>query len=353
MQKIYAKFKKSVPILVIGGAGYIGAHVCKELAKNGFYPITYDDLSTGHSYAVQWGPLIRASLSDEKTLEKVFNKYQPKAVIHFAGNALVVESIQNPEKYYLNNVNATVILLKVMRKFNVTNFVFSSSCATYGNPTALPIRETHPQNPINPYGRSKWMVEQICKDFEKAYQIKSVCFRYFNAAGADLDCEIGENHTPETHIIPLIIENALGQRKALNIYGMDFPTPDGSSIRDFIHVKDLAIAHMKAIFWLFEKNESLYVNLGTGKGSSVLDIVNAVEKFSQKKIQIQKHPRRPGEPPMLVADYEMAHKALHWTPQYSDLQTIIESAWRWHQYLKKNREVLQELSDESQSTISL
>lgn len=352
MQKIYAKFKNPTPILVIGGAGYIGAHICKELAQNGFYPITYDDLSTGHSYAVQWGPLIQAELSDKKTLEKVFKKYQPKAVIHFAGNALVMESIRDPGKYYANNVSATITLLQTMKKFEVKSLVFSSSCATYGNPEILPICESHPQNPINPYGRSKLMVEQICKDFEEAYGIHSVCFRYFNAAGADLDCEIGENHTPETHIIPLVIKTAMGLRDHLSIFGTDFPTPDGSAIRDFIHVKDLSIAHFKALLWLLQKRQSLYVNLGTGNGLSVKEIIRTVEQFSKNKIPTIEQEKREGEPPMLVADFEMAKRYLNWSPNYSDLKTIISSAWNWHQYLIKNREALNEKTD-SQTSISL
>lgn len=315
-----------IPILVTGGAGYIGAHTCKLLSQNGFLPIVYDNLSTGHLYAVKWGPLIQDDLANKKSLAAVFEKFSPQAVIHFAADAIVMESMRDPAKYYRNNVINTIQLLETMRDFEVKKLIFSSTCATYGNPLFTPITEEHPQNPINPYGRSKWMVEQIINDFHKAYGLEAIILRYFNAAGADREGEIGENHTPETHLIPSIIEAGLGKRAHIQIYGTDFDSKDGTAVRDYIHVEDLARAHVEAL--RCKGNE--IINLGTGCGYSVLEIVNAVEKYCGMKVEIELKPRREGEPGVLSADFGKAKRLLGWEPKYSDLKTIVASAWNWH-----------------------
>lgn len=340
MNKIHPNFDTKTPILVVGGAGYIGSHVCKELAQAGYYPITFDNLSTGHSYAVKWGPFIKGDLSDSKALDQVFMKFRPKAVLHFAGSSLVVESINDPGKYYLNNVACTVNLLEAMKRHNVQYLVFSSTCATYGNPQFTPITESHPQTPISPYGRSKKMLEDIARDYEQAYGLKTVALRYFNAAGADLETEIGENHSPESHLIPLVIETAMGLRQKIKIFGTDFETEDGTAIRDYIHVKDLAKAHHQALKWLLKNKSSNYLNLGTGQGVSVQQIVTAVEKHCNKTICVSKEKRRTGEPPILVANAAHACEVLDWKPEYSDVQTIISTAWKWHEYMYNNKQLL-------------
>lgn len=320
-------------ILVTGGAGYIGSHVCKLLAKEGFVPVCYDDLSTGHAYAVKWGPFIQGELSDRKKLEETFRQFQPKAVLHFAASALVIESVENPAKYYRNNVVSSLTLLEVMKDFGVKNLIFSSTCATYGQPQLTPLTENHPQNPINPYGKSKWMVEEMIRDFCSSYQMHAGILRYFNVAGADLEQEIGENHDPETHLIPSVIQVALGQKEEIVVYGTDFPSHDGSAVRDYIHVLDLANAHILSLKELMQSQESFVLNLGTGKGYSVLEIIQAAEIFTDRSIQVRIEKRRPGEPSHLVADGSLAQEKLGWVPKYSDLNTIIESAWKWHQLL--------------------
>lgn len=317
-------------ILVTGGAGYIGSHTCKALAKVGFIPVTYDNFSTGHPYAVKWGPLVTGDLRDRKQLDLAFKQYKPKGVLHFAASALVIESMTNPGKYYNNNVTGSISLIEAMIENHVPHLVFSSTCATYGHPQFSPITEEHPQNPINPYGRSKLMVEQIIQDFEKTHNLRSVTLRYFNAAGADVTSEIGENHTPETHLIPSIIEVAQGLRKELVVYGTDFPTQDGSAIRDYIHVDDLAKAHVLALQWLFTNNQSTSINLGTGIGSSVLEIHRAVEAISKNKIPVRFEKKREGEPSHLIADNKKAKDLLNWTPELSSLPQLIETAWKWH-----------------------
>lgn len=321
----------SETILVTGGAGYIGSHTCKALAKAGYTPVVYDNLSNGHAYAIKWGPFVHADLNDFAKLHEAFSLYKPKAVIHFAADALVVESVANPGKYYRNNVGSTIALLEAMRDHEVRKLVFSSTCATYGNPLFTPITEKHPQNPINPYGRSKWMNEQIIHDFETAHGLEATILRYFNVAGADLETQIGENHTPETHLLPNIILAALGLKEEIVVYGTDFPTKDGSAIRDYIHVQDLADAHVLAL-----KCPRNTINLGTGTGYSVLEIIDAVEKFCGKKIPVRLESRRPGEPGILTADNKLAKEFLQWNPQVSDLPTLIESAWKWHQLLSEN-----------------
>jgi len=327
-----------IPILVTGGAGYIGAHTCKALKDAGFLPITYDNFSTGHRYAVQWGPCVEGDLRDSKTLEETLQKYKPKGVLHFAASALVIESMHNPGLYYDNNVGGSLSLLEAMRKHEIPYLVFSSTCATYGNPQFSPITEEHPQLPINPYGRSKLMVEQIIEDFGRTYGLCSVNLRYFNAAGADFSGSVGENHTPETHIIPLIMQVAQKIRKEITIYGTQFPTPDGTAVRDYIHVVDLARAHVQALQWLFAHKKKRSINLGTGKGFSILEIVKAVEEFTKEKIPVRFESERAGEPSHLVADNTKARNVLGWAPEYSSLPMLIESAWKWHTRITSSSE---------------
>lgn len=322
-------------ILVTGGAGYIGSHTCKALAKAGYLPVVFDNLSTGHAYAIKWGPFVQADLNDKEKLRETFATYQPKAVIHFAASAIVVESMGDPGLYYRNNVGSSIALLETMRDFGVKKLVFSSTCATYGNPQFTPITERHSLLPINPYGRSKLMVEQIISDFQVAHDLEAVILRYFNAAGADLETQIGENHTPETHLIPVIIQAALGLREEVVVYGTDFDSRDGSAVRDYIHVADLANAHVAAL-----NCRSATVNLGTGTGYSVLEIIDAVQKFCGKTIPVRLENRRAGEPGILTADNQKARQLLNWTPAVSDLPTLIESAWKWHQLLFENADLV-------------
>jgi UDP-glucose-4-epimerase GalE len=327
-------------ILVTGGAGYIGSHTCKALAKAGFLPIAYDNLSTGHAYAVKWGPFVEGDLRDEALLSETFKTYQPKAVLHFAASALVVESMRDPGKYYKNNVASSIALLEAMRQHEVHHLVFSSTCATYGQASSIPITEEHAQLPINPYGRSKLMVEQIIADFEAIYPLQTMILRYFNAAGADPETELGENHTPETHLIPSIIQTALGAPRELVVYGTDFPTKDGSAIRDYIHVSDLSLAHVAALKKLLAGGKSAQINLGSGRGYSVLEIIDAVQKFSRLSLPTRLEMRRQGEPSTLLADNTKASQLLEWSPTLSDLPTIIESAWKWHKLLFENEPLL-------------
>lgn len=317
-------------VLVTGGAGYIGSHVCKALFRNGFLPVVYDNLSKGHSYAVKWGPLVEGDLGDRKALKEVCRIYRPMAAFHFAADALVPESMINPAKYYRNNTVNSLNLLEVLCEMDVPHLVFSGTCAVYGIPQFLPITEEHPLAPINPYGRSKQMIEWMLKDFEDAYGLRFAVLRYFNAAGADLDLEIGEDHFPETHLLPSLIQSALN-REEITLYGTDFPTRDGSAIRDYIHVQDLAEAHLAALCYLMNKRKSVTVNLGSEKGTSVLELYKAVEEYSGQKINARFGPRRAGDPPSLVASAEKAKELLGWTPKYSDLKTLIESAWGWHE----------------------
>ena len=317
-------------ILVTGGAGYIGSHACKALARAGWRPVAYDNLSRGHRGAVRWGPLIEGELADRGRLEAVLRGEQVEAVMHFAAFAYVGESVRDPALYYRNNLGGSLALLDSMRAAGVGRIVFSSTCATYGIPEVVPIGEDAPQRPINPYGETKLAIERVLRWYGEAYGLRSVSLRYFNAAGADPDGEIGEAHDPETHLIPLAVETALGQRASLDVYGTDYPTPDGTAIRDYIHVQDLAEAHVRALACLDAGNASLALNLGTGRGYSVREVIAVAEAESGRPVARRETPRRPGDPPALVADPSRAQTILGWRAQISDLPTIIRTALAWH-----------------------
>jgi UDP-glucose 4-epimerase len=317
-------------ILIVGGAGYIGSHINKMLNQKGYDTLIYDNLVYGHKEAVKWGTLEIGDLADEQHVDEIFQKNKIDAVFHFAAYAYVGESVTNPSKYYNNNVSNTLHLLDAMVKYDVKNIVFSSTCATYGTQDTIPITENMPQNPINPYGKSKLMVEKILEDYHKAYGINYCCLRYFNAAGADPDGEIGESHTPETHLIPLILAAAAGERDNIKVFGTDYPTRDGSCIRDYIHVTDLADAHLRALDYLKKGGESTCMNLGNCTGNSVLEVIEAAKKVTSKDIAVLLDERRDGDPAILVGSAEKAEKLLGWKPQYSDIHTILEHAWKWY-----------------------
>jgi UDP-arabinose 4-epimerase len=317
-------------ILVTGGAGYIGSHTCKALSMAGYLPIAYDNLVYGHRDFVKWGPFEQGDIADQDRLQEVIRKYGPEAVVHFAAFAYVGESVEEPAKYYRNNVAGSLTLLEAMRSQGLRKIVFSSSCATYGIPLSLPISENHIQHPVNPYGWSKLVVEQMLKDFDRAYGIRSIALRYFNAAGADPDNEIGEDHSPETHIIPLVLDAALDIRPRVTIFGDDYPTPDGTCIRDYIHVTDLAEAHVLALKKLEAGSASSAFNLGTGLGYSVKEVIAAAEHVTGKRIPTMIGPRRPGDPERLVSDPGSAMRELGWQPRYGDITTILRHAWNWH-----------------------
>lgn len=318
-------------ILVTGGAGYIGSHTCKALKKAGYTPVSLDNMVYGHDWAVKWGPLVRGDILSAADLDGVFAKFKPSGVLHFAAFAYVGESVHNPAKYYHNNVTGTLSLLDAMRRHGCGHIVFSSTCATYGVPQSLPIPEDHPQHPINPYGWSKLMIEQILRDYEQAYGLTHAALRYFNAAGADPDGEIGEDHDPETHLIPLVIHAALGLRKHIEVFGTDYDTPDGTAIRDYIHVTDLADAHVAAISRLLDKGGSMMLNLGTGVGNTVRQVIEAVERVSGRTVPVVEGPRRAGDPPALYANAGGAGRLLNWTPRLSDIEATVATAWRWHE----------------------
>ncbi len=322
-------------ILVTGGAGYVGSHACKALAEAGYLPITFDNLSRGHRWAVQWGPLVQGDLLNPSDLERVFAEYQPSAVLHFASLAYVGESMTRPQDYYRINVAGSLGLLDAMRASSCRAIVFSSTCATYGVPNSTPIDESIPQNPINPYGRTKLMVEQMLRDHHRAHGISFIALRYFNAAGADPECRIGECHNPETHLIPLTLEAAMGRSPQVSIFGSDYDTPDGTCIRDYVHVEDLAQAHLAALESLLQNDQTADAyNLGTGSGSSVLEVIDICERITGHSITRQFEPRRAGDPARLVAANERAKRKLHWEPKMSQLSTIIESAWRWQKKIE-------------------
>lgn len=320
-------------ILITGGAGYIGSHTNKLISNKGFETVIFDNLSTGHHDFVKWGKLFEGDLSSVDDLNKVFSDYKIDAVIHFAASAYVGESMYDPQKYYFNNVVNTLNLLKTMRKYNCDKIIFSSSCATYGEPLYTPIDENHIQNPINPYGKSKYMIENILEDFSIAYNLKYISLRYFNAAGADLDLEIGEKHNPETHLIPLLLDAASGKSEKFKIFGSDYKTKDGTCIRDFIHVNDLAQAHLLSLESLLDNGKSDIFNLGVGVGFSILDAINAVEEITSSQISTEIHDRRSGDPAILIASSDKIIRKLKWEPEYADLISIIKSAYNWHKTL--------------------
>jgi len=317
-------------ILVTGGAGYIGSHANKELTKAGYETVVLDNMSYGHPDFLKWGVFEEVDLGDLESIRNVFRKYEIEAVMHFAAFTYVGESVEDPQKYYLNNLRNTLNLLQVMNEFEVRKLVFSSTCATYGNPQKIPLTEDHPQNPINPYGQGKLMVEKVLKDYSSAYGLRYVSLRYFNAAGADPEGEVGERHEPETHLIPLILDAAMGKREDIKIFGTDYPTTDGTCIRDYIHVTDLADAHIKALKYLEDGGESEVFNLGNGNGFSVREVIEEARKVTGKEIKATETERRPGDPPVLVGSSEKARKILKWQPKYDDLTKIISTAWEWH-----------------------
>lgn len=318
------------PILIIGGAGYIGSHTAKLLHKKGYKPIVLDDLSTGHRQAVRHGSLHEGSYNDASQVERVLREHKIGTVMHFGAKALVGESVENPLLYYSSNVGGTLSILAAMRGAGASNIIFSSTAATFGEPSPqdVPIHERVAQSPVNPYGRSKLFAERILRDMDAAYGIKSGILRYFNAAGADPERELGEDHRPETHLIPRVLAVALGREERLTVHGSDYPTPDGSCVRDYIHVNDLAAAHIQAMELLWEKRESFDFNLGTEHGYSVLEVIRTAEKVTGRKIPYEVGPRRPGDPPVLVADSAKAHRTLGWRAGF-DLAGMIETAYQW------------------------
>jgi UDP-arabinose 4-epimerase len=318
-------------ILVTGGAGYIGSHACKSLARAGYLPVTYDNLVYGHEWAVKWGPLERGDILDRSRLDQVIAQYNPSAIMHFAAFAYVGESVTDPGKYFRNNVAGSLNLLEAARDHRIEQFVFSSTCATYGMPDRLPITESTPQNPINPYGASKLMVERMLSDFSAAHGLRSIALRYFNAAGADPENEIGEDHDPETHLIPLVLDAARGRRSSVTVFGTDYDTVDGTCVRDYIHVTDLADAHVKALGALVAGSGSAAYNLGNGQGFSVQAVIDVVERVVDLKVPVERGQRRQGDPAVLVADCSKALVELGWQPKLSALDRIIGTAWAWHQ----------------------
>jgi UDP-arabinose 4-epimerase len=317
-------------ILVTGGAGYIGSHACKALARAGYEPVVFDNFSTGHRWAVRWGPLVEGQIADRRLVRRTLEKYHVDAVMHFAANALVGESMEHPYKYLHDNAAHSLQLLEAMRETGVQRIVFSSTCATYGIPQQIPISERSAQAPVNPYGESKLFVERALSWYERSHGLAWVALRYFNAAGADADGEIGEDHEPETHLIPLVIQAALGLRPPVRILGTDYPTPDGTAVRDYIHVEDLVEAHIKALKYLDQGGESMAVNLGTGTGHSVREVIAAVERVSRRSVPVRTAARRAGDPAALLADNRRAGEVLSWKPRYTDLDAIVDTAWTWH-----------------------
>lgn len=327
-------------ILVVGGAGYIGSHMVKMLSKTGHSVVVLDNLSTGFKDAVKYGQLIIGDLADLNSLENLFQQHDFDGVIHFAANSLVGESMNFPSKYYRNNVSNTLNLLDVMVRHEVKNFIFSSTAATFGEPEYVPIDEAHPQNPINPYGASKLMIERILQDYASAYDLNSVCLRYFNACGADPEGELGENHDPETHLIPLILQAASGRRDSITVFGRDYATEDGTCVRDYIHINDLCSAHSFALDCLLNEKGAgaLAFNLGNGKGFSVQQVIDVVQKVVAEdglSLNVKEGIRRQGDPAVLIAKATLASSKLGWQPKYTDLETIVRHAWAWEKKITK------------------
>jgi UDP-glucose 4-epimerase len=316
-------------ILVAGGAGYIGSHTCLDLASKGFTPVVFDNLSNGHAEFAQWGPLEKGDIRDRAALDAVFRKYKPEAIIHFAAAIEVGESVRDPGSFYENNVAGTITLLRAAQAAGVDKIVFSSTCATYGVPTTVPMDENHVQSPINPYGRTKLLVEEILRDLDRYQGFRSFILRYFNAAGADPEGRIGEWHSPESHAIPIAIEAALGRRAGFQVLGTDYDTRDGTCVRDFVHVLDLADAHTRAIQHLLENQTSHALNLGTGHGTTVKEMLESIKRVTGRAFDVQYGPRREGDSPVLVADNTRAKQVIGWSPRH-DLESIVKTAWKWH-----------------------
>lgn len=318
-------------ILVVGGAGYIGSHMVKMLTAQGHAVVTFDNLSSGHRDAVLGGEFALGDLADQAALDNVFKLHQPEAVMHFASFIQVGESVRKPDMYYRNNFSNTLNLLDAMVAHGVKHFIFSSTAAVFGEPDYVPIDEAHPNRPVNPYGRSKWMVEQVLADYDLAYGLKSVCLRYFNAAGADPEGLLGERHDPETHLIPLILQAASGRRDNIQVFGRDYDTPDGTCIRDYIHIVDLCSAHALALAHLTQGGQSERYNLGNGAGFSVQQVIDTVERVTGNTVTVVDGPRRAGDPARLVADATRARNELNWKPIFSELEQIVAHAWAWEQ----------------------
>ncbi len=316
-------------MLVVGGAGYIGSHTCLDLANKGFKPVVYDNFSNGHREFVKWGPAEEGDIRDRARLDEVLAKHKPAAILHFAALIEVGESVKDPVSFYENNVIGTLTLLSAAQAAGVKAFVFSSTCATYGLPQSVPLDESHRQVPINPYGRTKYIVEQALADYDQYKGLRSVILRYFNAAGADFEGRIGEWHTPETHAIPLAIDAALGRRQGFKVFGSDYDTRDGTCVRDYIHVLDLADAHVRAVEYLLDGGDSVALNLGTGTGTTVKELLGTIETVSNRPFPVEYVGRREGDSTTLVANNDKARDILGWSPQY-DLTEIIQSAWNWH-----------------------
>lgn len=316
-------------MLVVGGAGYIGSHTCLDLANKGFKPVVYDNFSNGHREFVKWGPAEEGDIRDRARLDEVLAKHKPAAILHFAALIEVGESVKDPVAFYENNVVGTLTLLSAAQAAGVKAFVFSSTCATYGLPQSVPLDESHRQVPINPYGRTKYIVEQALADYDQYKGLRSVILRYFNAAGADFEGRIGEWHTPETHAIPLAIDAALGRRQGFKVFGSDYDTRDGTCVRDYIHVLDLADAHVRAVEYLLDGGDSVALNLGTGTGTTVKELLGTIETVSNRPFPVEYVGRREGDSTTLVANNDKARDILGWSPQY-DLTEIIQSAWNWH-----------------------
>ncbi|GAA3093605.1 UDP-glucose 4-epimerase GalE [Rhizobium viscosum] len=316
-------------VLVVGGAGYIGSHTCLDLANKGYKPVVFDNFSNGHREFVKWGPAEEGDIRDRARLDEVLAKHKPSAILHFAALIEVGESVKDPVSFYENNVVGTLTLLSAAQAAGINAFVFSSTCATYGLPQSVPLDETHRQVPINPYGRTKYIVEQALADYDQYKSLRSVVLRYFNAAGADFEGRIGEWHQPETHAIPLAIDAALGRRQGFKVFGSDYETRDGTCVRDYIHVLDLADAHVRAVQYLLDGGESVALNLGTGTGTTVKELLGAIEDVSRKPFPVEYIGRREGDSHTLVANNDKARDVLGWVPQH-DLSQIIQSAWNWH-----------------------
>ena len=316
-------------VLVVGGAGYIGSHTCLDLANKGYAPVVFDNFSNGHREFVRWGPAEEGDIRDRARLNEVLAKHKPSAILHFAALIEVGESVKDPVSFYENNVIGTLTLLSAAQAAGINAFVFSSTCATYGLPQSVPLDETHRQVPINPYGRTKYIVEQALADYDQYRSLRSVVLRYFNAAGADFEGRIGEWHQPETHAIPLAIDAALGRRQGFKVFGSDYETRDGTCVRDYIHVLDLADAHVRAVEYLLKGGDSVALNLGTGTGTTVKELLGAIEDVSNRPFPVEYIGRREGDSHTLVANNDKARDVLGWVPQY-DLSEIIRSAWDWH-----------------------